>query len=468
MNNVWKIASLSALIIVLVGGGIYFFYTKNTSAPVIQMEGGVKSSASSTGSGENSLTTSGSENVDTTSTEVGKPIPYLNPQVVPHVFDQSMIAWKKLSDKKLIKSITVDKSSEYYTKQGVTYIDVYDIGEIKVDPYKGDTLAFAIDADKNHGIKNEYGNYTFYIADKNGNPIAWYGSSQMFLYCMIQYPPYFCDENAPFIKMLGLKNSLRNPDQDLNGKLLLQLLPYFGVGEDYGKKGGYAIKSSHKLHLGIDNVPYQNVDKNYIGVENYKFIKTKEDPSDYGTLLVKDGTVMSTRLYALAPFGVAYEIEPIPDFLKDDSKMFTPGSQYLNVNWFKPKNGVDFGQTYYNFDDDVIFQTRECFESITQIQFENAFVQTGSTPLGDPVYELGGEVGDKVYACLYGYSRYNSGLDAEAKRIESIKKLSRDHEIFFWRSPITVSGGKSEIVPFLSVEMSNRIQDANVAEHFDD
>lgn len=314
---------------------------------------------------------------------------------------------------------------------------VFKIGSITDGEFKGKILAFAASkssvdgfVDKNNASNSTLYDYSYFVSDEMGNPIAWDKS-------FIHNPDdrcetpgvQGCERHYLTMQQLGLTDNLQKPLTFIPKEL--RNTSNLTSAE---KKAYLKIVYSGAL-ANIDAAPTDllQVDTTESGWQIMKNRKTNPEGNP-------DAILPEFLYYIALPFGKMIQISPEPDFVDaNDVPQLTWTSGTTSVMSYR------YGQYAYGWQD--------CYEGISAGQLQSTFVQTGKTAKGDFVYEVDAQKYPKVYVCLHEKTkRYVYDATTQKGTYQetvSYADFVQSHPMFFWRHPYgdLMAFIRSDVVP---------------------
>ncbi|MDP2651964.1 MAG: hypothetical protein Q8O94_02420, partial [bacterium] len=231
-----------------------------------------------------------------------------------------------------------------------------------------------------------------------------------------------------------------------------------------------------------------------LGLANVPKLDAVTFPAKLLTYITADQTLVrstpngqiAARAYMMFP-SADMNLQPVPGFVFDgDPILRSPASVQTGVfagiqpydYYIQLPTGLLFGATLtpgfisgersvpeltwstgsttvaaYNYDQ-YAYGISDCYANLKTFDaLKAAFVQTGATVKGDPVYEVNPNGNDAVYQCLYAKTqRYN--YDPATKKSTSYYPTTYadflgEHPVFFWKNATNdwVIFGRTDVVP---------------------
>ena len=302
----------------------------------------------------------------------------------------SSIRWKPLTNAKPMR--VIDRKDDT--------VSVYAVGTFTTGTYNNKILALY--RDRTGGDDAGYG---YFISDASGTPIAW--DTSLLVDCMEMggcaptYPAQWHETAEPKI---GLTDLLHTTLSSVPAELYTDS-PFI----TQTKKASFL---SGNVDFTATNTPGQVVD---ITVSGSTLVRTLVTQSDY------QAPFLPTYAYTLQlPFGVTESASLVPPFFAHDPwkqrppdiSWSTGSTSVVRYDWSTPEYYAGHG-------------IPSCMTGISFAQARAAFIITGHTKDGEPLYEIDPATYPSVNRCL----------SKERESTSTPDELATAHPLFFWQSP---------------------------------
>lgn len=304
------------------------------------------------------------------------------------------------------------------------YVRVYDVGTISEGEYEGYILAYA----QSYFQEYEASGYVLYVADEEGEPVAW---SERYIFgsygCNIM--AYSKCDDLPIKQVLGLTSDTEK-DLDILPKELSGTKSIL-VEKNDGTGSFEVINPSSA----ISSVEFdEDIATSTVGTteSGFQVIRSESNRAK--------GFLPRIEYYIMLPISKKLVTYTEPDFLNEDG--------LPKITWTLGDTDIAryrYGFSAYGWDD--------CYEGITFSELEDGLIETGVTENNDPLWEVDPEIYPSVYECLHEKTkRYVFDDITQTGTFEetvSYAEFIKSHPMFFWThsSGDLIEFVRSDVVP---------------------
>lgn len=325
------------------------------------------------------------------------------------------IAWKTID---LTKALQQKKMpSPYANAPGNYYYNFYDAGTFTNGPLTGSKLELGISTYTSVSGESDsyYGPYVYLVTDASGTPMGWWR-----------------DEDTDYPTELGLASV---PVLD-KSTFPAKLLSYHAVDQTLVRSTPDGPITARA------NVTFSKSDMQLQAVPGFEFDGDPilRSPSKGQTGVFSD--IHPYDYFVQLPIGILFPASLTPNFMSDEGAA-------PQLIWSTGSTTV----AAYNYDQ-YAYGLADCYDSLGNFAaIQQAFVQTGTTNKGDPVYELNPAGHDSVYQCLYAKTqRYNydpATGNSTSYYPTTYTDFLGTHPVFFWKNATNdwVIFGRTDVVP---------------------
>lgn len=318
--------------------------------------------------------------------------------------------------------------------EGVQPTEAYAVRDITSGIYAGNLLAIVFT--RYHRGPDEYipnidtgTPSAFYIADRNGNPLALVGDDSQVDYGMGSKTS-FPETSYITFAFPDWRPQHYVPISDLPSEL--KFIADVANSEPKADSTMYIDDAKSTTADPTMYDPTMYIDDAILHVLGRNTNVLQVQASIYGMPVVKvplnsNVPIVDEYMYFVTlPFGGSMRLSLKPNFLSDDGVNLQ--LSWNNGNKVESYNWGDYAYGFY-----------DCFEGITPSQLRANMVRTGSTASGGPLYELPPAPYTKVYKCLYEKTKqydYDSMAEQSTSHYpQTYSDFTTSHPIFFWQHP---------------------------------